>query len=66
MKKGDWVETPRFLKVKIQDVLAPDEAREKGYTEPTHYWDDSEYDIFGKTTGHNRMQFAAVKKRKRD
>ena len=37
MKKGDWVDTPRFLRVQIEDVLTPEQAREQGYTEPTHY-----------------------------
>ena len=58
MKKGDWVNTPRFLKVQIEDVLTPEQAREQGYTEPTHY--DGEYSILGKHTGINRMIFAAV------
>ena len=60
MKKGDWVNTPRFLKVKIEDVLTPEQAREQGYTEPTHY--QGEYDIRGKHIGTNRMQFAAIEK----
>ena len=58
MKKGDWVNTPRFLKVQIEDVLTPEQAREQGYTEPTHY--RGEYDIRGKHIGTNRMIFAAV------
>jgi hypothetical protein len=60
MKKGDRVNTPRFLTVKIEDVLNPEQAREQGYTEPTHY--DGEYRILGKSTGLNRMVFAAVRK----
>ena len=60
MKKGDWVNTPRFLNVQIKDVLTPEQAREQGYTEPTHY--SGEYNILGKHTGLNRMIFAAVRK----
>jgi Ni/Co efflux regulator RcnB len=62
MKKGDWVETPRFCKVKIQKVYRSNErAWNDGYTEPTHYR-DSEYHIRGKHTGPNRMIFAAIKR----
>ncbi|MDR0287181.1 MAG: hypothetical protein LBI03_05690 [Clostridiales bacterium] len=60
MKQGDWINTPRFLKVEIKTVLTKAEAREQGFTEPTHYWDDPEYDILGKNIGTNRMIFAAV------
>jgi len=62
LKKGDWVETPRFLRVQIKEVLFRSDAREQGFTEPTHYWDDPNYDIFGKSIGENRMIFAAVPK----
>ena len=61
MEKGDYVHTPRFLKVKITDVLTAKEANEKGFTEPTHY-DNMNFDILGKNIGENRMIFAAVKK----
>jgi len=64
MQKGDWVKTPRFLRVEIKDVLTPKEAREQGFVEPTHYWDDPDYDIFGKHIDTNRMIFAAVIKEK--
>ena len=63
MKKGDFINTPRFLKVKISDILTPKEAREQGFIEPTHYSNDPEYNIFGKHIGTNRMIFAAVKKK---
>ena len=56
----DYVETPRFGKVKIEKVLKPSEAREQGYTEPTHY--DGSYDVRGKHIGTNRMTFAVVYK----
>jgi len=59
MKKGDIVETPRFLNVKIEDVLPRICAREQGFTEPTHY-NDPNYDIFGKHIGKDEMIFAAV------
>lgn len=62
MKKGDWVETPRFLKVKIEKVFRSNErACKEGYTEPTHYR-DNDYYIRGKHIGPNRMIFAAIKR----
>lgn len=61
IRKGDWVNTPRFLKVKIQEVYKDQhELYEAGYKEPTHY--DGAYIIQGKHTGLNRMQFAAAKR----
>lgn len=63
MKQGDYINTPRFMTVKIAEVLTADEAREKGYTEPTYY-ESQEYSILGKHTGINLMVFAAVKKQK--
>ena len=61
INKGDLIETPRFLQVRIEDVLTETEAREQGYTEPTHY-KNAEYKILGKHIGINRMVFAAVAK----
>jgi hypothetical protein len=62
MKKGDLIETPRFLKVKIEKVLRSNErALKEGYTEPTHYR-DNDYYIRGKNIGENRMIFAAIKR----
>lgn len=64
MKKGDYVKTPRFLTVKIEDVFDNVfQAYEAGYTEPTHYtWKNKDgYDVLGKMIGTNRMNFAAVK-----
>lgn len=62
MKKGEWIETPRFLKVRIEKVFRSNErAMKEGYTEPTHYR-DSEYYIRGKRLGDNRMIFAAIKR----
>lgn len=61
MNIGDYIETPRFLTVKIEDVLTSSEAQDAGYTEPTHYCDVN-YHILGKSIGENRMIFAAVHK----
>jgi hypothetical protein len=64
MKIGDFIKTPRFLKVRIAEVFQTErEARKNGYTEPTHYEDD-DYSIFGKVTGPNTMIFAAAAKPK--
>ena len=61
MNKGDYIYTPRFCNVRIEEVFENrDEAMENGYTEPTHYKGD--YDVLGKSIGVNRMVFAAVKK----
>ena len=61
MQKGDYIYTPRFCTVQINEVFeSKTEARENGYTEPTHY--QGEYEILGKSIGMNRMVFAAVKK----
>lgn len=61
MNKGDYIYTPRFCNVRIEEVFENrDEARENGYVEPTHYKGD--YDVLGKSIGVNRMVFAAVKK----
>lgn len=61
MKKGDYIYTPRFCNVRIEEVFGGrDEARENGYTEPTHY--NGEYDVLGKPLGVNKMIFAAVRK----
>jgi len=63
MKAGDRVKTPRFLTVRIQEVFENEkDANTAGYVEPTHYDHDEEYDILGKHTGLNRMQFAAIRK----
>ncbi len=62
IKKGDWVVTPRFLKVRIEKVFQREEtARKYGFTEPTHYRDD-EYGILGKSLDLYHMIFAAYKK----
>jgi len=61
LKRGDYVETPRFLRVKVSEILFRNDAREQGFTEPMHY-ENPDYDIFGKCLGENRMVFAAVLK----
>ena len=60
--KDSWVDTPRFMKVKIVDVYeSRKDAYADGYTEPTHY-NNPEYGILGKNTSVNHMIFAAYKK----
>jgi len=62
IKKGDLVETPRFLKVVIEKVFKSEaNARKQGYTEPTDY-DNGAYGILGKYIGESRMAFAAYVK----
>ena len=62
IKTGDYIETPRFLKVRIAEVYTDnDKALNDGYVEPTHYRDE-EYVIRGKHTGKNMMIFAAIKR----
>jgi len=58
MKLYDWIDTPRFCKVKIKAILTPALAREFGFTETTHYKGD--FNIYGKHIGTNLMIFAAV------
>jgi len=60
MKQGDAIYTPRFCTVKIAEVLSREEAHAQGFTEPTHYYQDPEFDIYGKHIGINRMIFAAI------
>ena len=62
MKKGEWIYTPRFCKVKIEKVFSCEEtARKQGFVEPAYY-KDSECGILGKITGLNTMSFAAYKR----
>lgn len=62
MNKGEWIDTPRFCKVQIEEVYNNNtQAWNEGYTEPTHYR-DNEYHIRGKHIGTNRMIFAAIKR----
>lgn len=63
MQVGDMVNTPRFLKVRINAVYEDSKrAYLDGYREPTHYDNDPEYNIRGAHTGPNMMVFAAVRK----
>lgn len=60
IKKGDFVMTPRFLYVRIEEVFNTEEdARNAGFTEPTHYV--GEYSVLGKSHDMYHMSFAAVK-----
>ncbi len=62
MQIGDYVNTPRFLRVKIEEIFEnQSEANEKGYTEPTHY-NDPEWNICGWVYEPNYMKFAAIRK----
>jgi hypothetical protein len=59
---NEWVNTPRFLKVRIIAIFADSKtAKEMGYTEGTDYQDDS-WHIKGRFLGANRMEFAAIMK----
>ena len=63
MKQGDYVSTPRFGRVKLEAVYnTEDEANAAGYRETTHYWDDPEYGILGKSLDLYHMEFEAYKK----
>jgi len=63
MQAGDYIETPRFLTVKIKAVYPSEtSAVSNGYTEPTHYV-NNEYGILGKSAGTNMMIFAAFKRK---
>ena len=62
INKGDYVKTPRFFTIKIHEVFENrSDAFYEGFKESAHY-DDGIYEILGKSIGHNRMIFAAVKK----
>ena len=62
IKAGDYIQTPRFLRVKIENVYeSVTHMNKDGYNEPTHYQND-EYEICGKHIGLNRMTFAAARK----
>lgn len=63
MKKGDRIYTPRFCRVEIETVYASRaDAAQDGYTEPTHYNDDPEYGVVGKSLDMYHMTFAAYRK----
>ena len=59
---GDYVRTPRFLTVRIDEVFSSEkELRKAGYSEPTHY-DSNTFFVLGKSVGLNQMVFAAARK----
>lgn len=63
IQKGDYVHTPRFLNVKVQEVFSSaEDLKRAGYTEPTHF-NDKDFEVLGKSLGENRMEFAAGRKR---
>ena len=60
LEAGDRVYTPRFCNVTLEAVYGTEEELcAAGYTESTHYQNDR-YGIRGKSTGFNRMVFAAA------
>lgn len=64
MNVGEYIETPRFSRVKITEYFETEsEAHKAGYTEPTHYrWQHQDgHDVLGKVIATNRMVFALVK-----
>lgn len=62
IKVNDWVRTPRFLNVQIEQIFTTEvEMRRNGFTEPTHFQDEL-FVICGKSTGLNQMVFAAAHK----
>lgn len=62
MKKGDYIYTPRFCRVQIEEVFeSKQEAYKAGFTEPTYYR-DSDYGILGKSLDLHHMIFAAYRK----
>lgn len=63
IKKGDRVRTPRFMSVTIEEVFENEkEASAAGYTETTHYWDNPDYGINGKSLDMYHMIFATFTK----
>lgn len=63
IKKGDIIRTPRFLNVRIEEVFKSEtEAKQAGYTETTHYWDNPNYGIYGRSIDMYHMKFAAFRK----
>jgi len=62
IKVGDYVITPRFLQVRINEVFEnEDKMYQADYTEPTHYIND-EWEIGGKSLDMHHMEFAACRK----
>lgn len=62
IKIGSRINVPRFSTVEIEAIFKDEmSAYYAGYTEPTHLY-DLDYKVVGKSTGLNRMTFAAFKK----
>ena len=62
MNVDDKIYTPRFCTVTIKDVFGSiSEARKAGFTESAHY-NDSEYEVMGRSIDLHHMEFAGVKK----
>ena len=59
---GNKIVVPRFGTVEIEAIFKDEmAARYAGYTEPTHLY-DLDFKVVGKSTGLNKMTFAAFKK----
>ena len=62
MKINDWVVTPRFCLVKINEMFDSREAASAaGYTEPTYYKSER-YGVAGKTLDMYHMVFCGYQK----
>lgn len=62
MKVNDYIMTPRFCTVKINEIFETKrDAIEAGFEEPTFY-NNSEYGILGKSIDIHHMIFAGYKK----
>ena len=62
IKVGDYVRTPRFCTVRVEQIFTTKEDMyAAGYREPTHFMDPN-YVICGKSIGLNQMVFAAAHK----
>ena len=56
---GDYIETPRFLNVRIEAIFTKvEDANTLGFTQPTHFKGD--FKILGRNLGNNLMDFAAL------
>ncbi|MCM1191056.1 MAG: hypothetical protein NC548_55075 [Lachnospiraceae bacterium] len=65
MKVGDYIFTPRFCFVRIENIYLSEELLEKaGYTEPT-YCQNDDYVIRGKSIDMFHMLFAAAPRKRR-
>jgi len=62
IKTGDYIRTPKFLQVRINEVFkSKEEMQQAGYTETTHYR-NNEWEIRGKSIDLYHMKFAACRK----